>query len=109
MNSIFCWHFHRIINFSVKDIDQNLSQHTERLPKMPQMDNVHGGIKLLEKLSPLWSSGQDGQEFFELLHFKPTLSPETSKFPNAPYDPTLGTCLKFHPFINPFTTSLIKI
>lgn len=52
MNSIFYWHFHRIINLSVKDIDQNLSQHTERLPKMPQMDNVHGGIKLLEKLSP---------------------------------------------------------
>ena len=37
MNSIFCWLFHGIINLSVKDIDQNLSQHTERLPKMPQM------------------------------------------------------------------------
>ena len=37
MNSIFCWLFHGIINLSVKDIDQNVSQHTERLPKMPQM------------------------------------------------------------------------
>ena len=34
MDSIFSRLFHRISNLSVEDIDQNLSQHMQGLPKM---------------------------------------------------------------------------
>ena len=37
MDNIFSFLFHEIINLSVEDIDQNLSQHMYWLPKMSKM------------------------------------------------------------------------
>ena len=40
MDSNFSWLFHRIINLSVEDIDQNLSQQMQGLPKMSQIGGL---------------------------------------------------------------------
>ena len=37
MDKIFSWLFHRSVNYSVEDIDQNLFRHMKGLSKISQM------------------------------------------------------------------------